>query len=408
MKKMFGLPQTVFTLGLVSLLTDLSSEMIYPILPLFLANVIGVSTTFIGLVEGIAESTASLLKIFSGWLSDKLGKRKQLILAGYGFSSITKPFMALATAGWHVLGLRFLDRLGKGVRGAPRDAMIADVTDPGERGKAFGFHRAMDTMGAIIGPAAAFIILSFTNDGYRPLFLIATIPAMIAVGIIVTGVRDEVKFAGSSPSPLPSPIKGEGVRNGTLRQIPRNFVFLLIIIGIFTLGNSSDAFLILRAQGIGVDVKLIPILWLFFNLIYTLVSMPAGSLSDRIGRRRVILIGFAVYSLCYAGFAFASKAWHAWLLFGIYGIYYGMTEGVIRAYIADIIPRDIRATSYGIYNFVVGVLLLPANLLTGFIWKTLGPTAAFGFGATLALAATAGFACLKFAKMECKSQLVLK
>ncbi|MBI2092141.1 MAG: MFS transporter [Deltaproteobacteria bacterium] len=381
MKKILGFSKPVFVLGVVSLLTDLSSEMIYPILPLFLANVIGASTTFIGLIEGIAESTASLLKVFSGWLSDKLNKRRQLILSGYGLSSVVKPFLALATSGWHVLGLRFADRLGKGIRGAPRDALIADATEPSERGKAFGFHRAMDTVGAILGPAATFMILPFFDHTYRPLFLIAAIPALAAVAVIIFSVKDMPR------------ISNEAVKNiqGS-KKFDASFIILLGIIAIFTLGNSSDAFLILRAQNVGIKPLHIPILWLFFNLIYTVVSVPAGKLSDIIGRKRIIFTGFIVYSACYAGFAFASEWWHAWALFGIYGIYYGTTEGVIKAYISDIVSAEVRATSFGIYNFVTGIILFPANLLTGWIWKAYGATYAFGLGAVLACIAASAFA----------------
>lgn len=378
MKKILGLSKPVFLLGLVSLMTDLSSEMVYPILPLFLANVIGASTIFIGLVEGIAESTASILKIYSGWLSDKLGKRRPLILAGYAFSSLTKPFLAIAASGWHVLGLRFADRLGKGVRGAPRDAMIADVTEKSELGKAFGYHRAMDTVGAILGPGVTFILLLFfTQTSYRLIFLIAAIPALIGVLIIIFGVKEQ-----ASDRPV------EPRTEAKKTPLPPRFIILLVIIGIFTLGNSSDAFVILRAQNIGVSAKLIPILWLFFNLTYTLVAIPAGKWSDNSGRRRVIITGFFIYALSYAGLAFAKHAWQAWVLFGVYGLYYGMTEGVIRAYIADIVPANARATCYGVYNFVIGILLLPANLLTGWLWKTFSPKVAFGTGAVLAITAT--------------------
>ncbi len=372
-------------LGVVSLLTDFSSEMIYPILPLFLANVIGASTTFIGLIEGIAESTASILKVFSGWLSDKLNKRKQLILSGYGLSSIIKPFLALATSGWHVLGLRFADRLGKGIRGAPRDAMIADATEPNERGKAFGFHRAMDTVGAILGPAAAFILIPFFDHSYRPLFLIAAIPALAAIAVILLGVREIPRLTNTTAK-----------TDRVSKKFSFSFIALLVIIAIFTLGNSSDAFLILRAQNIGIKPLHIPLLWLFFNLIYSLVSIPAGKLSDKIGRKKIIFAGFIIYAACYAGFAFATSWWHAWILFGIYGIYYGTTEGVIRAYIADIVSAEVRATSFGIYNFVTGIILFPANLMTGWIWKAYGATYAFGLGAILAAAAAAAFALFSF------------
>lgn len=395
MKKIISLNKTVFVLGLVSLFTDLSSEMIYPVLPLFLANVIGASTMFIGLIEGIAESTASFLKVFSGWLSDKFGKRKQLVLAGYGLSSLVKPLLAVATSGWHVLGVRFVDRIGKGIRGAPRDAMIADVTEPDKRGRAFGFHRAMDTAGAVIGPAATFLILMLFGNNYRLLFLIAAVPALIAVAIIIFGIKEKRPQSPAGDCRIAPPVSN--VR--TERQkapLSRQFIILLIIIGVFTLGNSSDAFLILRAQGAGIAVWLIPLLWLFFNLVYTLVSMPAGRLSDKIGRKRIILLGFIIYAASYLGLAFANAGWQIWALFGLYGVYYAMTEGVIRAHIADVVPEATRATSYGIYNFVVGVLVLPANLLTGWIWKVAGYQTALSVGAGLAILAAAGFAAFSF------------
>lgn len=388
MKRFFGFSQPVFVLGIVSLLTDLSSEMIYPVIPLFLANTIGASTAFIGLIEGVAESTASLLKVFSGWLSDRLNKRKELILLGYGLSSITKPFLALATSGWHVLGIRFADRLGKGVRGAPRDALIADAVEPSDRGRSFGFHRAMDTTGAIIGPALAFMLLPLFNNNYRPLFLMAAVPALIGVVIIIMFVKD-----------LKRPeerIRAEAIietNTGKAKvKLSKDFIVLLIITGIFTLGNSSDAFLLLRAQSSGVATVHIPLIWLCFNLVYTLVAIPAGKWSDRVGRKTVIITGLTIYSISYLGFAFINSAWQAWALFGVYGLYYGMTDGVIRAYIADVIPKESRATSYGVYNFVVGVLLFPANLLTGWIWKVVSPEAAFSLGAGLSITAAIGFA----------------
>lgn len=386
MKKYLGLSQPVFVLGLVSFFTDLSTEMIYPILPLFLANTLGASTAFIGLIEGIAESTASLLKVFSGWLSDRLGKRKELIFAGYGLSTIMKPFLAFATAGWQVLGLRFMDRLGKGIRGAPRDAMIADVTEPSERGRAFGYHRAMDTLGAIFGPALSFALLPFFDSNYRPIFLLSAVPAFIAVAVIVFFVKEK------RPQRITELEETKNIRPSvSFKGLTGDFVILLVIIGVFTLGNSSDAFLILRSQNIGVTASHIPLLWLFFNLIYTLVSIPAGKWSDRGGRRKVIITGFMIYALSYAGFAFASRWWQAWVLFGLYGFYYGMTEGVIRAYISDIVPASVRATSFGVYNFVTGVLLFPANLITGLIWKMAGPSAALGIGAFLAIVSACGF-----------------
>ena len=383
MKKIFGLAKPVFTLGIVSLLTDLSSEMIYPILPLFLANTLGASTAFIGLVEGVAESTASILKVFSGYVSDKLGKRKQLILFGYGLSSFVKPFLAIVNSSWQVLGLRFADRLGKGIRGAPRDAMIADVTEPSERGRSFGFHRAMDTVGAMIGPGITFLLLLWFGTNYRGIFLMAAIPALAAVAVIIFAVKEIAPIISNQQAKC----QGAECPKLSIRNIPPQFLILLGIVALFTLGNSSDAFLLLRAQNLGVSKTFVPLIWLFFNAVYTLVAIPAGVWSDKVGRRKVILVGLSIYALSYAGFALATNAWHAWVLFGIYGIYYGTTEGVIRAFIADVVPKEIRATTFGVYNFMVGVLLFPANLITGWLWKVAGAHVAFGFGAMLALTA---------------------
>jgi len=362
-------------LGLVSFLTDASSDMIYPVLPLFLSDVLGSSTLFIGLIEGVAESTASILKIFSGWLSDKLGKRKFLVGLGYGLSAVGKPVLSIATAGWHVLMLRFVDRFGKGVRTSPRDALIADSSPEERRGLSYGFHRAMDSAGAVVGPLLAFLFLPLVNKNYRILFLIASVPAMLAVLILILFVKERKRLK-EKVTRLAKP--------GLSRFDPKIF---LLGATIFTLGNSSDAFLFLRAKDLNIDLVYIPILWLVLNLVYALVASPAGALSDKIGRKNLIISGLLVYTLVYLGFAFATRSIHVWILFGIYGLYYGLANGTMRAYVADLVGEERRATAFGVYHGAVGLTALPASLIFGWLWQSVGVSVAFGFGAGLALLA---------------------
>jgi len=373
----FKIPKNVLILGIVSFLTDVSSDMVYPLLPIFLSDVLHSSKVFIGLIEGVAESTASILKVFSGWLSDRLGKRKFLVSLGYGLSSLGKPILSVVTAGWQVLGLRFMDRFGKGVRTSPRDAMIADSTPPENRGLSYGFHRALDSAGAVIGPLLAFLLLPLVNKNYRHLFLIASVPALLSVLILILFVKES------------KGLKEKVTRLTKLRlsQFQPKFKIFLLGAMIFTLGNSSDAFLFLRAKSLNIDVVYIPILWLILNLVYTLVSSPAGALSDRIGRKNLFISGLFIYSLVYLGFAFATRSIHAWILFAIYGLYYGLTDGTMRAYLADIVEEDKRATAFGIYHGAVGLTALPASLIFGWLWQSAGTSIAFGFGAFLAFSA---------------------
>ncbi len=376
-RRIAGLERNVFFLGLVSFFTDTSSEMIRPLLPIFLSSVLGVNKAFIGLIEGIAESTASILKLFSGWISDRIGRRKALVLVGYSFSAVSKPFFAAATSGWHVLLVRFADRVGKGIRTSPRDAIIADSTSEEERGRSFGFHRSLDSAGAIAGPLLAFIILPALKNNLRLVFLASFVPALLAVLIIIFFVRERRPPGGGIPRSLAL----------SLRSMPGSFKVFIAIAVIFTLGNSSDAFLILRAQDVGVTTKLIPILWLVFNAVYSFSAAPSGVLSDRIGRRRIIIYGLLIYSLTYFGFAFAGAPLHIWGLFAIYGIYYGFADGAFRAYVADLVPSELRATAYGVYHTAVGITAFPASVVMGILWQAVGATAAFSFGAILALAA---------------------
>jgi MFS family permease len=386
-----ALPRNVWVLSVTSFLTDVSSEMIINLLPLFLANVLGAGTAVIGLIEGLAETTASLFKIFSGWFSDKLGQRKWLTVAGYGLSTLVKPFLYFATSWPWVLGVRFADRMGKGIRTAPRDALIADSIDESQRGLSFGLHRAMDTAGAFCGLLiATAVIWAIQASGgilqrvtFQTVVLLSIIPAALAVLVLALGAQDV-------PSRRDEAVKPPSL---TLRGFDARFRGFLLILVLFTLGNSSDAFLILRAQERGLSVLGVMGALLALNLVYTLVSSPAGVLSDRIGRRRVIVGGWLIYGLVYLGFALAGAGWQVWLLYALYGIYYGMTEGVARALVADIVRPEQHGTAYGAYNAIVGVTALPASLIAGLLWqgvgpwKGLGPAAPFLFGAGLALLA---------------------
>jgi MFS family permease len=374
----FGIKKNIFFLGLVSFLTDISSDMVYPLLPVFLTEVLHSSKVFVGLIEGVAESTASLFKIFSGWFSDKIGKRKPIVILGYSLSSISKPLLALVTSGWQVLFLRFGDRVGKGVRTSPRDALIAESSAENRRGASFGLHRAMDSAGAIIGPLLAFLLLPLLNKNYRHLFLLASIPAFFSVLVLFLWVKE----ARSRKKEVGILERKKGIK------FDNKFKIFILIVAIFTLGNSSDAFLFLRAKSLGVNLVFIPLLWGFFNLVYTLSSIPAGILSDRIGRKKVILLGFTVYGLAYLGFAFATQALHIWGLFALYGVYYGISDGALRAFVADMVKdEDKRGTAYGFYHGAVGLCALPASLIMGFLWQGFGAAVAFSFGAILAILA---------------------
>ena len=383
------LPRNVWAVGFTSLFMDISSEMVINILPLFLANVLGVQTSIIGLIDGIAEATASLLKMFSGWLSDRLGARKWLAVAGYGLSALVKPFFYLANTWGLVAGVRWADRIGKGIRTAPRDALVADSVTKEIRGLAFGFHRAMDTAGALIGILVAALVvwlaqknqLALSRSTFQVIVLISLVPAFLAVLSLVIGARD-VAVTGKRAAPKIS-----------LRSMGKPFIVFLVIVGIFTLGNSADAFLVLRAQNLGVWVTGILIMLAIFNLIYTLVSTPAGSLSDQIGRRRLIIGGWLIYALIYFGFALAKSAWQVWLLYAAYGLYYGLAYGSANAMVADLVPDHLRGTAYGSYNAVIGLLAFPSSLIAGILWQGVGswsgwgPSAPFFFGGTLALVA---------------------
>lgn len=378
-KKVFGVSSIIFWVGVVSLLTDLSSEMIVPILPLFLTGVLHTQIGTIGIIEGIAESTASILKLFSGWLSDRMGKRKPLMLAGYGFSNLIKPLFALTTSGWQVLLIRFGDRFGKGIRGAPRDALIADSTNKKDRGKAFGFHRSMDTLGAAIGPLAAFLILSSFEGQYRLVFLISAIPGILAVLVLIFFLKERNSEEKSRQRGLPKI---------SFKGMDRRFVTFTLISALFAIGNSSDAFLILQAKNVGMKEIYIPLAYLVFNLTYTFFSMPAGILSDKIGRKPIIIGGYVIFSIIYLGFGLVQHSIGIWILFVFYGLYYAATEGIQKAYVADIVPSGQRGTAMGTFNAVTGIAALPASILAGFLWQAYGPLTSFATSSAFALLAS--------------------
>lgn len=388
-KKIWGLPKNVFFLGFVSMLTDFSSEVAVRTLPLFLSNVLGVKTSLIGLIEGIADSTATLMRLVSGWLSDKFGRRVVLVSAGYGLSSFVKPFLYLATTWLQVLLVRFLDRIGKGIRTSPRDALIADSCAAEERGKAFGFNKAMDPLGAFMGLTIAAIVVYFTqgnmlnltNLTYKNLVLLSVIPGLISFLILVAFVRDVPRTSSHDRGrTLSSEITG----------FDSNFKRYLIVMVFFTLGNSSDAFLMLRAQNLGMNIGQIFGILALFNLVSSLSSYPAGKLSDKIGRKALISLGWLVYAGVYLGFALATSLWHVWALYMVYGIYEGLTAGVEKAFVADLVPVQMRGTAYGLFNTAVGISALPSSLIAGILWQKIGPSAPFVFGTILSFIALLG------------------
>jgi len=383
------LPVNVWIVTVTSFLTDVSSEMLTNLIPLFLANVLKTGTTVIGLIDGIAETTASLMKIYSGALSDKLGKRKWLTVVGYSLSTVAKPFLYFAQT-WHwVLGVRFTDRMGKGIRTAPRDALVADSIDERQRGLAFGLHRAGDTAGAFVGLLIAALIIWWTQAGdaqleertFHIIILASIIPAILAVLVLAIGAKD---LASTRKSELPAL---------SLKGMDKRFKLFLLVLVLFTLGNSSDSFIILRGQERGLSLLQVMGMLLTFNLIYSLFAGPLGALSDKIGRRVLIIGGWIAYGLVYLGFALSRSGWQIWILFGFYGVYYAATDGVAKALIADLVAAERRGTAYGFYNAAIGFTALPASVIAGllwdgaFNWSGFGAPAPFFFGAGMALVA---------------------
>jgi MFS family permease len=370
---------TVLILGLVSLFTDISSEMVYPLLPLYLTTTLGATPAIVGIIEGIAESLASLLKTYSGYVSDKIRKRKPLAVVGYGSATVGKLFLYLSTSWGWVLAGRVVDRFGKGVRTAPRDALIAEASAEGRLGHSFGLHRALDTLGAVIGIAIAYYLFRTTHGGYTRIFLFAMIPGIIGVLLLIP-VKDK---KATERAAKVHPMAGWRTLDSRLKA------FFLVAF-LFTLGNSSNQFLLLRANNLGFDAADVILAYLLCNVVYALCAYPAGRLSDRIGRRAILVLGYLFYGLVYLGFSFASKGLHVWVLFGVYGLYSGLTEGIEKALVAELCPGESRATLLGVHATLVGIGLLPASLIGGLLWRMVGPEAPFYFGGVVGILAAAG------------------
>jgi len=373
MKNKFGISKNVFVLGLVSFFNDVASEMIYPIVPIFLTSVLGAPVAIVGLIEGIAESTASVLKVVSGWLSDKLQKRKPFVVAGYSFSAISKILLSLAFSWPFVLFARFIDRFGKGTRTSSRDALIAESSDNSTRGRSFGFHRAFDTLGAVVGPLIALLAIHFLDNNFRLIFFLAFIPACIGILLLLFFVKERKKEANLSPA-----------LNLSWRNLDPSFKIFLLISFVFALGNSSDAFLILRAQNLGLSVTLVVLAYVLFNFTYAIFSMPAGIISDKIGPRKVLLAGFLLFSAVYLFFGLTHSSLFLWLLFPVYGMYMALTEGVGKAYISNLVPQEKTGTAFGVYQTTIGLCTFFASLIAGLLWTYISVSAPFIFGSLMA------------------------
>jgi MFS family permease len=370
-----GISRNVFLLGVVSFCTDASSEMIYPLIPLFLTQTLGASMAVLGVIEGLAEATASVLKGVSGWVSDRVGRRWPLVAGGYGLAAVAKPLLGLA-AGWPlVLAARLLDRFGKGVRGTPRDALIADSTEPARRGRAFGFHRSADQAGAVLGPLVALPLLGLFHQDFRAVFVVAFLPAALGVAAL---------FAVRETGPGRTVARPLAFRLGQTQPAFRRFLGAMLV---FALGNSSDVFLIVRARQVGLTPQQIVLLFAAFNLTYVLSAYPAGALSDRIGRRRVLVAGLGVFAFVYLGFGVVATPFWVCVLFLVYGLYQGLTDGTSRAFIVDLVPPERRATALGIYSTATGLATLLASAAGGLLWQWRGAPATFLYGAVLAAAA---------------------
>jgi MFS family permease len=400
-----SLPRNVFAISLVSLLNDASSEIIYPLLPLFLTLTLGASPKIIGIIEGAAETVSSLLKLFAGYFSDRRGRRKGLVVGGYALASFARPFLAFATTWPQVFAIRLTDRIGKGIRSAPRDAMVADAVPIEKRGLAFGLHRAFDHGGAVIGPLIGYLLFYLiaanrnqpTAGDYTRVFLFASIPALAAVLVAAFFVRETPKERRADDA--------EQQPTLSLRGFDSNFKRFLVIVALFTLSNSTDAFLIKRANDAGVGIATIPLLWAALHIVKVLSSLVGGDLSDRLGRKRLIASGWLFYAAVYAGFAFVNSAWMAWALFLVYGIYFGLAEGAEKALVADLVRPEQRGTAYGLYNLAFSITVLPASLLMGTLWDLYGAPTAFITSAIIG--ASAALLLLSTIKADTARQAVL-
>jgi MFS family permease len=375
----YRLDRGVVTLGWVSFLSDVASDMIYPLLPDFLTRTLKAGPAAIGIIEGVAEATASLMKMVSGWWSDRIRRRKPIVVAGYTIAAVARPLVGLATSWPQVLAIRFADRVGKGIRTSPRDALIADLVPPERRGKAFGLQRAMDNAGALFGPLLAAFLLKFVFDDERSVFLLAAVPGLAAVVLLALRVRE-----------APKPRRIEASASRTSGTLPRRFWIAIGIFVVFALATSTDAFLLLKARDSGIPVWQLPLLWALFNGVKAAGGVPGGALADRLGRIWTIAAGWAVYTVAYLGFAYASDAAWIWGLFGFYALFYALTEGAERALVADLVPAKSRGRAFGVFHASVGLAALPASILFGVWWNVFGPRVAFLIGAATALLATIG------------------
>ena len=388
-RRYVNLPRNVLALSVVSLLNDTSSEIIYPLLPAFLALSLGASPFAIGLIEGFAESVASLLKLFSGYLSDRFGTRKLPVFLGYSLAAIVRPLLSFVTTWPQVLVVRMTDRVGKGIRGAPRDALIAESVPKSERGFAFGFNRAADHLGAVFGPIAAFVLLTIfavdtqnpTVREYQQVFLFASVPVVIGLVVIGFFVREDGKKPISTMPITPPSL--------SLKGFDSNFKRFLVVIAVFTLSNSTDAFLLLRATQAGISPAVLPLLWMTLHFSKVVFSLIGGNLSDKFGRKQVIMSGWLVYAVVYGCFAFVDSTWQCWVLFIVYGSYFGLTEGVEKAFVADMVAENKRGTAYGLYNLAFGITVFPASLMFGLLWNEFGMSVAFLTSACVSVAAVA-------------------
>jgi MFS family permease len=378
--KVRALPQAVWILGFASLFTDVSSEMIHSVLPLFLVSTLNTSASIVGLIDGFAETLASVLKLFSGALSDHFGRRKPLLIAGYTLSALVKPLFAVAQNPAMVLLARSLDRTGKGIRAAPRDALVADVTDEHLRGAAYGLRQALDSVGAFVGPAVALVALSYTNNDYRFVFWLALIPGVLTILLLAIGIQEPNRHAESKDT-------RPRLNWQSIKDLGRPFWLVFAVAVIFTLGNSSDAFILLRAKELGVTPNFVPMALVVINVVYSATAYPAGKLSDHIGRKTILLVSFALYATVYAGFALAENSTQIWCLMALYGLYLGLSQGTLLALTADRVPQTLRGTAFGFINLSIGIGLLPASLMGGFLWDTVSSSATFWVGSAFALIA---------------------
>ncbi len=376
----------IFYIGLLSFFGGISQDIFLPVLPLYLANTLGLDKTVIGLAEGLVTSGASIFKAVSGFLVDKFGRKKPFIFAGYFISLIARPLLALVSGAPAILGLRFLDGVGKGIKDPPKDALIADSTQITSRGRGFGIVRMLDTLGSVAGPLLLFLLFYFLKDNsfsYHLILFIAAIPLLITLTILKIKVH-EVSTVNKEKTIMPK------------LKLPRQFYFFLGIVVLFGIGNFSDAFIILQARNVGVAVLAIPLVYAIFNFVYATASVPLGSLSDRIGRPKVIMLGWFAFALSYLGFALAKESYQIWLLFAFYGLYYATTEGVAKAFIADMVSSDHRGRAYGVYNTAIGLIGLPASFIAGILWDRISPSAPFYFGFAIAILAILAFGMFTF------------